>query len=190
MSTEMTAFKVFIEEYENKSKVFFTKDNKGEIWIRATQACEHLEFSDPHRTVKKYLKEHQYQEFREGLGRPALYISESGFYRLVLKSKSVRAEVFIDWLTEDVLPKIHSQGNYATGDVSLGDLLNINSLLLCAVISETPKTPELQDLINENSPHLVFDNCVGEVPTVVESEESTTATWLDKAEISFARLFV
>lgn len=93
-------------------------------------------------------------------------------------------------MTEDVLPKIRSQGNYATGDVSLGDLLNINSLLLCAVISETPKTPELQDLINENSPHLVFDNCVGEVPTVVESEESTTATWLDKAEISFARLFV
>lgn len=118
MSVEL-AYQSFIEEFKD-SEVAIVRDSLDKVWIRATVVCEKLEFSDAHRTVKTYCKPHQYQQFKIGNGRPALYVNESGFYRLTLKSKSVIAEEFIDWLTEDVLPKLRASGGYvmpaATGE--------------------------------------------------------------------------
>lgn len=42
-----------------------------------------------------------------------LIIDESGFYRLVLKSRSPHAEDFQTWVTEEVLPTIRKTGMYA-----------------------------------------------------------------------------
>ncbi|NJR72627.1 MAG: hypothetical protein HC773_00850 [Scytonema sp. CRU_2_7] len=108
----ITEFQLFIEKYQGENDVFLATDCENQIWLRATGVCKQLGFSDAHRTVKTYLKEHQYQELRVGMGRPALYISESGFYKLILKSKSLIAEDFIDWLTEEVLPKLRASGGY------------------------------------------------------------------------------
>lgn len=110
MSVQL-AYQSFTEQF-NSSEVAIVKDSLGNLWLRATVACEKLEFSDAHRTVTTYCKPHQYQQFKVGNGRPALYVNESGFYRLTLKSKSVAAEEFIDWLTEDVLPKLRASGGY------------------------------------------------------------------------------
>ena len=128
----ITEFQSFIEKYKGDNEVFLATDSKNQIWLRATEVCKQLEFSDAHRTVKTYLKEHQYQELRLGMGRPALYISESGFYKLILKSKSLIAENFIDWLTEDVLPKLRASGYYIASDATSEQLeaaqIEINKL--------------------------------------------------------------
>jgi prophage antirepressor-like protein len=108
----ISEFQSFIEKYQDGNDVFLATDSKNQIWLRATEVCKKLEFTDAHRTVKTYLKEHQYQELRLGRGRPALYISESGFYKLIVKSKSLLAENFIDWITEEVLPKLRASGGY------------------------------------------------------------------------------
>ena len=41
-------------------------------------------------------------------------ISESGLYRLVLRSDKPEAKVFQDWVTRELLPTIRKTGTYST----------------------------------------------------------------------------
>jgi hypothetical protein len=46
-------------------------------------------------------------------GQPqSVYLSEAGMYKLVTKSKMKKAEIFSDWITEEVLPSIRKYGVY------------------------------------------------------------------------------
>jgi len=49
----------------------------------------------------------------------ATWVTEPGFYRVVLRSSSPLAEPFIEWLTEDVLPTIRKTGSYGSGGVDM-----------------------------------------------------------------------
>ena len=42
----------------------------------------------------------------------ALWVSESGLYALILRSRKVEAELFQDFVTEEVLPQIRSAGGH------------------------------------------------------------------------------
>lgn len=50
--------------------------------------------------------------------RGALFISESGFYKLVLKSRKPEARKFQDWVTGEVLPSLRKHGIAMTAPVS------------------------------------------------------------------------
>lgn len=39
-------------------------------------------------------------------GKPAVLISESGLYKLIMRSDKKEARIFQDWVTKDVLPSI------------------------------------------------------------------------------------
>ena len=85
---------------------------KTRNWFRATEVAKFLGYTDPFRAVHAHCKDWQYREFKVGRGRPALYVCESGVYRLILRSKSKFALDFQDWLTEEVLPKLRASGGY------------------------------------------------------------------------------
>lgn len=108
-----SAITSIIETFQDSS-VTVIEDSLGNIWLRATSVCEKLEFTNAYRAVNTHCKDHQYQEFRSGNGRPSLYVNEAGFYRLVLKSKSAIAEEFIDWLTEFAIPKLKASRTNST----------------------------------------------------------------------------
>lgn len=55
------------------------------------------------------------------------FLTESGVYKLIFKSKKKEAEKFQDWVTDVVLPQIRKHGMYATDD-----LLNDPDLLIKA----------------------------------------------------------
>jgi anti-repressor protein len=44
--------------------------------------------------------------------RERLYVSESGFYQLVFKSRKPEAKLFQKWVTKIVLPSIRATGTY------------------------------------------------------------------------------
>jgi len=46
---------------------------------------------------------------------PTLF-SESGLYRLVMRSDKPEARTFQDWVTRDVLPAIRKEGVYVRGE--------------------------------------------------------------------------
>lgn len=55
------------------------------------------------------------------------FLTESGVYKLIFKSKKKEAEKFQDWVTDEVLPSIRKHGMYATDD-----LLNDPDLMIKA----------------------------------------------------------
>ena len=50
-------------------------------------------------------------------------ISEAGLYSLVMKSKLETAEIFQDWVVEEVLPSIRKHGMYAT-EITIDKMIN------------------------------------------------------------------
>jgi len=48
-------------------------------------------------------------------GRPVVLVSESGLYKLVLRSDKPEAKPFQDWVTKVVLPAIRKDGAYVMG---------------------------------------------------------------------------
>lgn len=110
--------------------VLKTEPERTKNWFRATEICNQL-FSknNSQKYVKLHCKEWQYREFQVGNGRPALYVCESGVYRLILKSKSYTAIQFQDWLTEEVLPKLRAGGIQPLENITSIKLKNASNKL-------------------------------------------------------------
>jgi phage regulator Rha-like protein len=51
-------------------------------------------------------------------GKPALIVSESGLYKVLMRSDKPEAKAFQDWVTRDVLPAIRKDGAYVMGDMT------------------------------------------------------------------------
>lgn len=49
-------------------------------------------------------------------GHPMVLVSESGLYKLILRSDKPEARVFQNWVTQEVLPSIRKTGKYALAD--------------------------------------------------------------------------
>jgi len=49
-------------------------------------------------------------------GHPMVLVSESGLYKLILRSDKKEALVFQNWVTQEVLPSIRKTGKYALAD--------------------------------------------------------------------------
>lgn len=52
-------------------------------------------------------------------GAEATLISESGLYKLIMRSDKPQAKAFQDWVTKEVLPSIRKTGSFVTGQPSL-----------------------------------------------------------------------
>lgn len=76
----------------------------------------------------------------DAMGRPQemAIIPETDIYRLVMRSKLPQAELFQDWVCEEVLPSIRKHGAYMTGETLAQMLQNPDNLieLLTALKSE------------------------------------------------------
>ncbi|WP_122522804.1 BRO-N domain-containing protein [Pannonibacter phragmitetus] len=62
-------------------------------------------------------------EFTDRLGRnhasKVMLISESGLYKLIMRSDKPEARKFQDWVTREVLPAIRKDGMYVAGEEKL-----------------------------------------------------------------------
>lgn len=56
-----------------------------------------------------------------GGAQPTNIVSESGLYRLLVRSNSPNARPFQDWVVRDVLPAIRKDGAYIMGEEKLDD---------------------------------------------------------------------
>lgn len=104
----------------------FTKDN--EPWLVAKDVCTILGLKNTAQSIVK-LDDVEKTIIRNDseTGRRAPYlslISESGFYKLVMRSDKEIAKPFQNWVTRDVLPAIRKDGMYVMGEekVKTGEL--------------------------------------------------------------------
>ena len=93
----------------------------GEPWFAAVDACHFLGMEIP-RGVGPRLRflangERRVVTLTSSNGpRATNIISESGLYKLIMRSDKPEAHAFQDWVTQSVLPAIRKDGGYIMGE--------------------------------------------------------------------------
>lgn len=95
-------------------------DINGEPWFVAADVCKILGIEN-HGNAYQRLHKNEVTNIRRtylGMspGRDATLISESGLYKLILRSDKPQAKSFQDWVTRTVLPAIRKDGAYFVGE--------------------------------------------------------------------------
>lgn len=90
-------------------------DAQGNIWFVAADVCNILGLKNITMALKVLDDDEQALNTIEGLSRgndQANFISESGLYHLIFKSRKEEARQFRRWVTSEVLPQIRKTGKY------------------------------------------------------------------------------
>lgn len=95
-------------------------DNQDEPWFIAKDICDVLDVRT--NNIRAILDADEVSDLSNDYsidiaqngGRAPLIVSESGFYKLVLRSRKPVAKEFQRWVTHEVLPSIRKHGAYMT----------------------------------------------------------------------------
>jgi prophage antirepressor-like protein len=106
-------------------KIFIYKDHQvrtvvqnGEPWFIAKDVCDVLDIKNSRDAVSR-LKENQKSSvgiYDGSQMRHQTIINEAGVYKLVFKSNKPEAEMFSDWVAEEVLPMIRRTGGFVSNE--------------------------------------------------------------------------
>lgn len=96
----------------NEFGVIRTVTINNEPWFAAKDICNILGISNPTMSLKNLEVDEVTKLNLGGLEGKTNFISESGFYTLVLRSRKDIAKPFRLWVTREVLPQIRHTGGY------------------------------------------------------------------------------
>ena len=91
----------------------------GQPWYLATDVCRVLGLSNPTVAILPLAADEKAKKDLGLSGRLPNIISESGLYKLVMRSDKQEARQFQDWVTREVLPAIRKDGMYVAGEERL-----------------------------------------------------------------------
>ena len=135
-----------LKEFQNKEfGKIQTATINDKIWFLAKDVCDILEVKNT-TVALQALENFEVTKFNlGGLQGETNFISESGFYTLVLRSRKPIAKPFRLWVTQEVLPQIRQTGGY----IPLSPTDTDQEILAKAVLI-SQKTIENKDKIIEN----------------------------------------
>lgn len=151
MNTEIQTFNF------NTASLRTLTDKAGNPWFVLKDCMNILDLGNPTETVKMFDDdEFSTTEVIDSIGRrqQAYIISESGFYRLVMKSRKPEAKDFQRWVTHEVLPTIRKHGIYAT-ETTIDQILanpDFGIRLLTSLKEERAKRIEAENQVKELEP--------------------------------------
>lgn len=103
-----------IFKFENTPVQTIVENN--EIFFRAAQLAELLQYKNPHKAIKDHVDPDDLtkREIVNTINKRAqvIFVNESGMYSLVLSSKLEQAKKVKRWITSEVLPAIRKTGKY------------------------------------------------------------------------------
>lgn len=109
----MTKNEIQIFSNPEFGEVRTAKSESGKAFFCLADLCKALELSQPSR-VRERLKSNGLILIKviDSMGREqeAMFVDEPNLYRCILKSRKKEAEKFQDWVCEEVLPKLRSDG--------------------------------------------------------------------------------
>jgi len=122
---------VSIYKFENTAEIRVV-EIEGNPWFVAMDVCKALDYNvKSDGTVNTTnalsgLRENEVITARisDNRGKAPKLISESGLYKLIMRSEKPEARRFQDWVTRDVLPAIRKDGAYIMGEekVATGEM--------------------------------------------------------------------
>ncbi len=106
--------------YFNDDEIKFIFDTDDVVWFKFSNIASILEYKDRNdvlkkhvdRKYKKHIKNIKTNHSLDKQKPDTVYITESGLYKLLIKSRMKKAEQFQQWLIEDALPKLRKYGKY------------------------------------------------------------------------------
>lgn len=136
------------------------------VWFALIDVCKIFELTNP-RMVAKRLDEDEVRKFNlRSLEGETWFVTESGLYTVILRSRSEKAKPFRRWVTHNVLPSIRKQGYYSL--IPDNQLLNM-----------------LSDRLREN-PKLISDTTLSERQKnslkVYDMEEQIRQLWKKRSD--------
>lgn len=144
----------------------------GEPWFVAKDVCDALEITwSGSKTLARIGDKHKgVVNFTTPGGSQELWcVSESGLYKLIMRSSKEEAERFQDWVTDEVIPSIRKHGAYLTPAKLEEVLLNPDTLIRLAqnlkAEQERSRRLELENkkqnqIINELQPKATYYDLV------------------------------
>lgn len=98
------------------------EDRDGQPWFVLADVCRVLGLSNPSMAAKGLDDDEQDAlSITDPIGRSqdTIAINESGFYKLVLRSRKAAAKRLVKWVTGEVLPSIRRTGSYGSPATAL-----------------------------------------------------------------------
>ena len=145
---------------------------EDEIWFKAVVVATILKYTNQRKAIRDHVdpedkrklselmsKSKRNESFRlktdplKGNEGNSLYLSESGLYSLVLRSKLESAKVFKRWVTSEVLPSIRKTGRYDH---------KYSNMLTFKIENETDIHVKVVSFIKKRYPHSLFTVTLGE----------------------------
>ena len=120
--------------YFNDDEIKFIFDTDDVVWFKFSNIASILEYKDRNDVLKKHVDK-KYKKHIKNIKtnhnldkqKPdTVYITESGLYKLLIKSRMKKAEQFQEWLIEDALPKLRKYGKYEVNNKMKKKLKDMN----------------------------------------------------------------
>lgn len=105
----MNDVQIFSNDSFGEMRVLLTKN--GEPLFAAVDVCKALDLSNPSMAVSS-LDEDERAKLNLGRQGETNFVTEPGFYKLVMRSRKPEAKAFKRWVTHEVLPALRRDGGY------------------------------------------------------------------------------
>ena len=144
---------------------------KDEIWFKAVVVATILKYTNQRKAIRDHVDPEDKRKLSElmpeskrnesvrlkGNEGNSLYLSESGLYSLVLRSKLESAKEFKRWVTSQVLPSIRKTGRY---DYCMNH--KYSNMLTFKIENETDLHVKVVSFLKKRYPHSLFTVTLGE----------------------------
>ncbi|MDU7365383.1 phage antirepressor KilAC domain-containing protein [Clostridium sp.] len=155
--------------FENKAVEVF--EWNGQVLFNPKHVSECLNITDVKSSIRNFNEKQVIKltnskmhdmHFRKLHNTGENFLTESGVYKLIFKSKKKEAEKFQDWVTDEVLPSIRRHGAYMNDDTLEKALTSPDFLIKLAtnLKEEQEKRKLLEEEIKTNAPKVIFADAV------------------------------
>ena len=95
-------------------------DYNDNLWFGAKQTAKSLGYLDPRNTIRNQVNRKDIVQLKyinhninNYSGHPqTLFLSETGLYTLIFKSRMKRAKAFAEWILSEILPSVRKYDTY------------------------------------------------------------------------------
>ena len=144
---------------------------EDEIWFKAVVVATILKYTNQRKAIRDHVDPEDKRKLSELMSKSkrnesfrltgnegnSLYLSESGLYSLVLRSKLESAKEFKRWVTSQVLPSIRKTGRY---DYCMNH--KYSNMLTFKIENETDLHVKVVSFLKKRYPHSLFTVTLGE----------------------------
>ena len=141
-------------------------DKAGQPWFVGKDVAVALGYSNPQKAIREHVRDaHKgVNEMDTPGGKQQLaIIDEAGFYSLVMRAKTEKAEAFQEWVTGEVLPAIRKTGGYIAGSENMTDAEIMAKAVLVAqstIQQRDQRIKELESDVAAAKPKVLFADAV------------------------------